>query len=72
VVKPAKGRIEVTDQEPQQAVVQVTPDLDLGGGGVYNPSFDVTPAELISAIVTEKGVATNEPGGTSINIGEVV
>jgi methylthioribose-1-phosphate isomerase len=23
---------------------------------VYNPAFDVTPAELISAIVTERGV----------------
>ncbi|RUS20298.1 hypothetical protein BC937DRAFT_95514 [Endogone sp. FLAS-F59071] len=27
------------------------------GIGVWNPSFDVTPAALISAIVTEKGVA---------------
>ena len=26
------------------------------GVGFYNPSFDVTPSELISAIVTEKGV----------------
>jgi methylthioribose-1-phosphate isomerase len=25
---------------------------------VYNPAFDVTPAELISAIITEKGVIT--------------
>ena len=24
---------------------------------VYNPAFDVTPAELISGIITEKGVA---------------
>jgi methylthioribose-1-phosphate isomerase len=23
---------------------------------VYNPAFDVTPAELITAIVTERGV----------------
>jgi methylthioribose-1-phosphate isomerase len=73
VVGPAKGRIDVTSQDPPQAVVQVTPDLDLDGGGVYNPSFDVTPAELISAIVTERGVATNNgPGGTLINVGEVV
>jgi methylthioribose-1-phosphate isomerase len=27
-----------------------------GGYGVYNPAFDVTPADLISAIVTEDGV----------------
>jgi methylthioribose-1-phosphate isomerase len=30
--------------------------------GVWNPSFDVTPSELISAIVTEKGVAIKSPG----------
>jgi methylthioribose-1-phosphate isomerase len=42
----------------------------LGGPGeaaeelqqVYNPSFDVTPAALIAAIVTEKGVATKDDG----------
>ena len=27
-----------------------------GGVGVYNPAFDVTPAEFVSAIVTEHGV----------------
>jgi methylthioribose-1-phosphate isomerase len=26
------------------------------GVHVYNPAFDVTPARLVSAIVTEKGV----------------
>jgi len=26
------------------------------GFGVYNPAFDVTPAELVTAIVTEDGV----------------
>ena len=33
----------------QQATVMVTPE---GLDGVYNPSFDVTPAELITATVT--------------------
>jgi methylthioribose-1-phosphate isomerase len=59
-----------------QAVVQVTPDLDLEGGGVYNPSFDVTPAGLISAIVTERGVAERVQGSGSgsdeaIDVGSV-
>jgi methylthioribose-1-phosphate isomerase len=27
------------------------PDVDL-----YNPAFDVTPAELVTAIITERGV----------------
>ncbi|KAI8343822.1 S-methyl-5-thioribose-1-phosphate isomerase [Blakeslea trispora] len=30
--------------------------------GVWNPSFDVTPAHLISAIVTEQGVVTKQEG----------
>ncbi|KAI8973379.1 S-methyl-5-thioribose-1-phosphate isomerase [Mycotypha africana] len=32
------------------------------GINVWNPSFDVTPAHLISAIVTEKGVAVKKTG----------
>jgi methylthioribose-1-phosphate isomerase len=30
---------------------------------VYNPAFDVTPADLITAIITERGVI--EPVNTS-------
>ncbi len=30
--------------------------------GIYNPSFDVTPAELITVIATEKGVAVTGAG----------
>lgn len=33
------------------------------GVGVFNPSFDVTPAELIDAIVTEHGVAVKDAEG---------
>jgi methylthioribose-1-phosphate isomerase len=69
VVGAAEGAI--ASAEPAQAVVQITPDLDLEGGGVYNPSFDVTPAELISAVVTEKGVAQRPASATTINITEV-
>ena len=33
------------------------------GGPAYNPAFDVTPAELVTAIVTERGIASPpEPG----------
>lgn len=38
---------------------------------VYNPSFDVTPAELISAVVTEKGVAVRKEGEKSIDVKSV-
>ena len=33
------------------------------GISVFNPSFDVTPAELIDAIVTERGVAVKDAEG---------
>jgi methylthioribose-1-phosphate isomerase len=32
------------------------------GMKVWNPSFDVTPAELIDGIITESGVVVKEPG----------
>lgn len=55
----------------EEAIVQITPDLDLENGAVYNPSFDVTPAELISALVTEKGIAVRSETGAIINVAEV-
>ena len=53
----------------EQATVMVTPE---GLEGVYNPSFDVTPAELITAIVTEKGVAVKEPGSVCFDLSSIV
>jgi methylthioribose-1-phosphate isomerase len=40
--------------------------------GIYNPSFDVTPAELITAIVTEKGVAVKSHGSNEFDLSSVV
>lgn len=60
----------------EQVVVQITPD-GVGSGGeawqnVYNPSFDVTPAKLISCVVTERGVAENRDAGESIDVKSVM
>ena len=44
----------------------------LGLEGIYNPSFDVTPAELITAIVTEKGVAVKNDGENVFNLSPIV
>ena len=46
-------------------------NIDLENG-VYNPSFDVTPADLITAIVTEKGVAIKEHGSTVFDLSAIV
>ncbi|KAF7376354.1 Methylthioribose-1-phosphate isomerase [Mycena sanguinolenta] len=56
-------------EEAKQAVVMITP---AGLKGIYNPSFDVTPAELITAIVTEKGVATRREGELVFDLSGVV
>lgn len=47
----------------------VTPE---GLDGIYNPSFDVTPAELITAIVTEKGVAVKAEGSRIFDLSGIV
>ncbi|CDO77311.1 hypothetical protein BN946_scf184775.g1 [Trametes cinnabarina] len=53
----------------QQATVMVTPE---GLDGVYNPSFDVTPASQITAIVTEKGVAVKKDGADVFDLTPIV
>jgi methylthioribose-1-phosphate isomerase len=45
---------------PDGGSVQLVPD----GVPVKNPSFDVTPANLVTAIVTERGVATPASEGS--------
>ncbi|MFF0228022.1 S-methyl-5-thioribose-1-phosphate isomerase [Streptomyces sp. NPDC004629] len=66
---PGGASIEV-EQRPGYEVTEITaPQVPVGGpgGGVpvaplgaqaYNPAFDVTPPELVTAIVTEAGVAS--------------
>jgi len=53
----------------QQVQVMITPS---GLEGIYNPSFDVTPAELITAIVTEKGVAVKAEGQKVFDLTPIV
>ncbi|KAI0081322.1 Methylthioribose-1-phosphate isomerase [Panus rudis PR-1116 ss-1] len=55
----------------EQATVMVTPE-GRDTEGVYNPSFDVTPAELITAIVTEKGVAVKQEGSKTFDLSGIV
>jgi methylthioribose-1-phosphate isomerase len=43
----------------QLASVQLTPD----GSAGFNPGFDVTPARLVTALITERGVAAASEAG---------
>jgi methylthioribose-1-phosphate isomerase len=48
------------EQRPASEVLSLgTQRVAADGAQAWNPSFDVTPAELIDAIVTEKGVVRN-------------
>lgn len=43
---------------------QVTPD----GIAVWNPAFDITNADLIHSIVTEKGTISSGVNGFQVNL----
>lgn len=73
---PDGAAIEV-EQRPGQEVTELTVPQAAGGGWgsgsglpvaplgtqAYNPAFDVTPPELVTAIVTEEGVLSPVTGG---------
>ncbi|KAF8628894.1 hypothetical protein AX15_003678 [Amanita polypyramis BW_CC] len=64
-----RGALYPDNGKKEQAVVMFTPP---GLEGVYNPSFDVTPAELITALVTEKGVAVKKDGNPIFDLSGIV
>ncbi|KAJ9123373.1 hypothetical protein QFC22_001572 [Naganishia vaughanmartiniae] len=62
-----------TSTKPPQAVVQITPNaIGKGDNLIYNPSFDVTPAKLITCVVTEVGVAENAGDKDEIDLSKVL
>src|SRR5579863_5340018 len=54
---PSGDRIPIEERSPKEITEfggkQITPK----GVDVFNPAFDVTPAELVTAIITERGIA---------------
>ena len=71
----ADGEAIIVEQRPGREVTEVTspqsvsPVGDAGGSPVaplgtpaYNPAFDITPPELVTAIVTEEGVISPVTG----------
>ena len=64
-----RGIMYPDDGQAKQVQVMFTPP---GLNGIYNPSFDVTPAELVTAIVTEKGVAVKAEGESIFDLTPIV
>ncbi|CAG8441790.1 3274_t:CDS:2 [Rhizophagus irregularis] len=58
----------IVENELEIKKVRLPPE----GVKVWNPSFDVTPAELITAIVTEKGVFMKDNETNEFNLSELL
>ncbi|KAF8813802.1 Methylthioribose-1-phosphate isomerase [Phlegmacium glaucopus] len=64
-----RGILYPDDGQTKQVQIMFTPPaLE----GIYNPSFDVTPAELVTAIVTEKGVAVKAERDSMFDLTPIV
>ena len=53
---PSGDRIPIEQRDPREITSGLGRTTAPEGVDVYNPAFDVTPAELITAIVTERGL----------------
>jgi len=53
---PTGGQIPIEQRDPAEITQGLGKTTAPDGVGVYNPAFDVTPAELVTAIITEHGV----------------
>ena len=53
---PSGAGIPIEERTPEEVTEGFGVRTAPLGIAVYNPAFDVTPAELITAIVTERGV----------------
>jgi methylthioribose-1-phosphate isomerase len=56
IENPSKIVIEERNPDEVRRVMGKYP-ITLPDVNVYNPSFDITPPKLITAIITEKGIA---------------
>ncbi len=49
--------IPIEERDPREVTEAGATQLAPDGVSVYNPAFDVTPASLVTALITERGVA---------------
>ena len=53
------AQIPIEQRAPEELLTLGKQVVAAKGAGAWNPSFDVTPAELVDALVTERGVIEN-------------
>jgi methylthioribose-1-phosphate isomerase len=64
---PTGAEIEIEERDPREVLTAREVELAPPGTACRNPAFDITPAALVSALVTERGVVRT-PGRASIVI----
>lgn len=64
LVTPDGAAIEVERRPPEEVTSLAGLPVAPAGTAAYNPAFDVTPPALITAIVTERGIAQPVGAGT--------
>jgi len=62
---PTGAEIEIEERDPREVLSAREVELAPPGTACRNPAFDITPAALVSALVTERGVVRT-PGRASI------
>ena len=54
---PAGADITIEERDPDEVRAAAGRLLTVPGTRIRNPAFDVTPAALVTALVTERGIA---------------
>jgi methylthioribose-1-phosphate isomerase len=65
---PSGSAIAIEERDPDEVRRTGATQLTIPGTRCRNPAFDVTPAKLISALVTERGVARPVSGETVLRL----
>ncbi len=61
---PSGAHIAIEERDPDEVRTAAAASTTLSGTACRNPAFDVTPAALITAIVTERGIAQPVDAGS--------
>jgi len=68
-VKLANGSLIPIEERPKNELTHIQGiEIAASGIGVWNPGFDVTPASLITGIITEVGVITKADKDAEFNV----
>lgn len=64
--------IPIEERDPEEVTCGLGKRIAPNDVKVYNPAFDVTPAELIEGIITEKGIARPPYSASLVKMGIIV